>query len=171
MKKIAVILSFFAALAVNGLAQNKLTETKNVAELNAVLTSFMKSIRNKDMETFYSLFHEEPVVWIGVYKVNSHRNRLQKDNNIKDYKSGSYQNFFQNIRDNKIEERYYNLEIAEDGYIASLTFDYSFWRDGKKGNWGKESWGLIKTNGQWKITSVIYSIELERVTKEPKRAN
>jgi hypothetical protein len=39
----------------------------------------------------------------------------------------------------------------------------------QKENWGKESWGLVKIKNQWKITSVIFSMDYEKINPEPKR--
>ncbi|WP_411897464.1 hypothetical protein [Elizabethkingia occulta] len=36
------------------------------AEINKVVQQFKESIIKKDSVTFYSLFHENPVVWIGL---------------------------------------------------------------------------------------------------------
>lgn len=154
----------------SGIAQNSKAESENTAQLKNVLKTFMECLVNKDSEKFYTLFHEEPVVWIGIYKEKSQQRRVEQNSNVKDYKSGSYKNFYQSLSGKAVEEKFYNVVIEEDGYMASITFDYSFWVNGKKGNWGKESWGLIKTEGKWKITSVIYSIELETVVKEPQRS-
>ena len=53
--------------------------------------------------------------------------------------------------------------------MGSVTFDYSFWENNEKINWGKESWGLIKINGHWKIIGVIFSLEFENIIQEPKK--
>jgi hypothetical protein len=45
--------------------------------------------------------------------------------------------------------------------------DYSFWADNKMTNWGNKYLGLIKRDGKWKITSVIYSLELIEYLKQP----
>ncbi|HPI54170.1 MAG TPA: hypothetical protein PLU10_05720, partial [Chitinophagaceae bacterium] len=62
-------------------------------------------------------------------------------------------------------------QILKDDVLATVIFDYSFWHDNKKLNWGKETWSLIKANGQWKITNVIFSLEMENVLKEPSNKN
>lgn len=173
MKKTAIILLFLACLSVNALAQTAKTESNGKAELRAVLDAFMESVKTKNVEKFYSLFHEEPIVWVGVYKDKTQQSRILKDSTVKNqnFKSDGYKTFIQNIANSKseVEEKFYNIAIEEDGYAASITFDYSFWANGTKRNWGKESWGLIKANNQWKITSVIYSIEFEGIEKEPQR--
>ncbi len=170
MKKIAIVFLLSIYFANSGIAQTIKIDSNNETELRFVLTTFMECLIKKDAERFYRLFNEDPVVWVGVYKEKSQQRRVQKNSDVKkDYKIGDYKSFYKSIFDNNVEEKFYNIVIEEDGYVASITFDYSFWANGKKGNWGKESWGLIKTNGQWKITSVIYSIENESVDKEPLR--
>ncbi|WP_300685034.1 hypothetical protein [Chryseobacterium sp.] len=57
------------------------------------------------------------------------------------------------------EEIFRNISIENNDVIASVIFDYSFLSNRKASNWGKEFWHLAKINGQWKIISVIYSLE------------
>ncbi|REC62886.1 hypothetical protein DRF65_08680 [Chryseobacterium pennae] len=61
------------------------------------------------------------------------------------------------------------MNIDTDGSIASVAFNFSFWAGGKKGLWGKESWGLVKIKNEWKITSVIFSMENENISPEPQK--
>ena len=56
------------------------------------------------------------------------------------------------------EETFSDIRIDTDGEIASVTFDYTFLANGKKTNWGREAWQLIRTEDGWKIFSVIYTI-------------
>jgi hypothetical protein len=129
----------------------------------------MECLVKKDSAKFYNLFCKENIVWIGVMKQKSFTHALKNDSNAVDHFSDSYKVFYRNFYKNEIEEKFNNVQISEDGYIASVIFDYSFWFKNKKINWGKESWGLIKTNGHWKITSVLFSIEYEAINSEPKR--
>ena len=55
----------------------------------------------------------------------------------------------------------------EDGNVASANFDYSFWYKGKMLNWGKEIWTLVKINGVWKITTVIFSMDMTEYYHQP----
>lgn len=171
MKKTATIFVCLIVFVVNAFGQTEKNESKDKPELRAILDTFMNCVKKRDVDKFYSLFHSDPVVWIGVYKEKSQQKRIQKNAALKNknFDSDDYKTFYQNISDENVEEKFYNIVTVEDGSIASITFDYSFWAEGKRTNWGKESWGLIKTNGQWKITSVIYSVEFESVEKEPQR--
>ncbi len=110
----------------------------------------------------YNLFHKGPVTWVGVYKKETYKELLKRDGTIKNYEVSDYKTWFRGITTPPIRrEDFRNIHLVEDGSIASVTFDYSFWRENKKRNWGKEFWQLIKENEEWKIASVIFSIELE----------
>lgn len=140
----------------------------NKQEIQKVLHAFMESLVKKDSTKFYSLFHTDPVVWVGVEHQKTFAESLKKDSTAKDTFKANYKSFYRYFFTKEIEEKFYNIQILENGYIATVMFDYSFWNKGKKSNYGKESWALIKTNGRWKITSVIFSTEDEIVNPEPK---
>jgi hypothetical protein len=131
-------------------------------KIQSILSEFMHYIETKDSVRMYQLFHKGPVTWIGVYKDTSQKEWLKKDSSAVNYKIADYKTWFRNVcKPEPRKELFRNIEIVEDGSIASVTFDYSFWVNNKKGNWGKEFWHLINENGTWKIVSVIFSIELE----------
>lgn len=145
-------------------------ETNDEKEIKQILNVFMESIVKKDSIRFYNLFHSEPIVWIGVFKDRTQESRLKKDSLQKNYFASTYQEFYRIISDSgTYEEKFYNVDINEDGSIGAVTFDYSFWKDKIKKNWGKESWGLVKINGKWKITSVLFSLEYEKIKPEPQK--
>lgn len=164
MRKVIIFL-FFIHISNLVFCQNN----ENIKEIKQVLSTFMECLVKKDSVKFFYLFHKDPVTWVGVTQQMSFADELKKDSNAKDNFSDSYKEFYRNFYKSEIEEKFYNVQIVEDGYIASVIFDYSFWYKNKKLNWGKESWGLIKTNGQWKITSVIFSIEYEAINPKPKK--
>ncbi len=165
------LLAFYLVFALQASflhAQPKAGDAKK--EITKVMHDFMRAIIDKDSATFYSLFHTEPIAWVGSYKDKTQANRLQKNSKAKSYFTDDYKSFIRGIIGDKesSEEKFYNVNIVCDESIAGLSFDYSFWFDGKKSNWGKESWGLIKVDGKWKITSVLFSMEFENVNPEPK---
>lgn len=136
-------------------------------KINGVLNEFMQNIETKDSTKMYKLFHKGPVTWIGVYKATSHKELLKQNGTEKNYEISDYKTWFRRIATPPIRrEDFSNIEIIEDGSVASVTFDYSFWRNNIKNNWGKEFWHLINENGDWKIASVIFSIELEKYKPE-----
>jgi hypothetical protein len=153
------------------LTQTSYSQTKNnndKKEIHKVLNTFMECLVKKDSTKFYNLFHSDPVVWVGVTQQKTFTKELNKDSTAKDNFKDNYKSFYRYFYNKEIEEKFYNVQILDNGYIASVIFDYSFWGKGKKTNWGKESWAMIKTNGQWKITSVVFSTEDETIMPEPK---
>ncbi|PIG97519.1 hypothetical protein CS542_07045 [Pedobacter sp. IW39] len=50
------------------------------------------------------------------------------------------------------EDKFDNIKIIEDGTVASVTMDYSFWANDKMTNWVVNILTLIKRDGKWKIT-------------------
>ena len=148
------------------------SQAKPVAEEKEILSvmhDFMKAVRDKDSVAFYNLFHVDPVAWVGTYKAKTQAARLQKNTKAVSYFTDDYKSFIRGIINDKesCEEKFYNVKVVCDESIASLSFDYSFWFGGKKSNWGKESWGLLKANGAWKITSVLFSLDFENLNSEP----
>ncbi|GAA0556956.1 hypothetical protein [Chitinophaga japonensis] len=170
MKKIFLTIGI-CFLVFNALhAQDKSELDKDKIALNEVLNTFMNSLKTKDSVSLYNLFYQGNVTWVGVYKEKTQRRRLEKDSSALDYKVADYKTWFRSTTKGSIkEEKFYNVNIDTDGAIASVTFDFSFWAGGKKGLWGKESWGLVKINKEWKITSVIFSMEQENISPEPER--
>jgi hypothetical protein len=60
-----------------------------------------------------------------------------------------------------MEEKFSNVQIATDGAVASVYFDFVFLSDGKPQNRGSETWQLINTGSGWKINALVYSINLD----------
>lgn len=158
-----ILLSFHSASAQE--------TSKDKEEIHQILKSFMQCIIKKDSAAFSNLFFEGNVNWIGVTKERSQARKLQvKPTITTNYFTDTYTSFIRSIiRDIKSEEKFENIVIQNDDAIASVTFDYSFWSEDSMTNWGKEYWQLVKINGKWKISSVIFSIELSKYY--PKKGN
>jgi hypothetical protein len=156
---ITILLLFFS---LNFISAQQTSKDKQ--EIHQLLNSFMQSIIKKDSVTFNSLFFEGNVNWIGVIKEKSQAKTIEDNPSIvKNYFTSTYTSFIQSIlRDKKSEERFENIVIQNDDAIASVTFDYSFWSEDSMTNWGNEYWQLVKINGKWKISSVLFSIEISK---------
>ncbi|WP_149205874.1 nuclear transport factor 2 family protein [Flavobacterium johnsoniae] len=160
MKTAITILLLFVSLNFISAQQT----SKDKEEIHQLLNSFMQSIVKKDSVTFNSLFFKGNVNWIGVIKEKSQAKTIEDNPSIvKNYFTSTYTSFIQSIlRDKKSEEKFENIVIQNDDAIASVTFDYSFWSEDSMTNWGNEYWQLVKINGQWKISSVLFSIEISK---------
>jgi ketosteroid isomerase-like protein len=58
----------------------------------------------------------------------------------------------------KLEERFRNIEIRQDGPLGLVTFNYDFVINDKVHHSGVEVWQVCKIDGQWKILSVAWTI-------------
>jgi len=59
----------------------------------------------------------------------------------------------------KLEERFRNIEIRQDGPLGLVTLNYDFVVNDKVTNSGVEHWQVCKVDGQWKILSVAWTID------------
>jgi len=159
MRKISLSLLFICQIG--------FSQTNNKKELTKVLDTFMRSIVKSDSIAFYDLFIDKTVNWIGIYKDKSQQKRIEDDPKSEVYFADDYKAFFRSVKGGNSEEKFDNIQIIEDGNLASITFDYSFWYKQKMFNWGKEFWHLIKIDGKWKITSVVFSMELTKYLPQP----
>jgi hypothetical protein len=57
----------------------------------------------------------------------------------------------------KLEEKFQNIEIRQDGPLGLATFNYDFVINDKVTNSGIEHWQVCKIDGQWKILSVTWT--------------
>jgi len=58
----------------------------------------------------------------------------------------------------KLEEKFRNVEIRQDGVLGLVTFNYDFVINDKVHHSGVEHWQVCKIDGQWKILSVTWTI-------------
>lgn len=140
-------------------------------QITQIINKYSESVIKKDSVAFYSLFNEGTVTWCAAIKDNSQAREIE-EKGLKEagdsYFSGSYKGFLRSLfRYQSTEDKFDNIKIIEDGTVASVTMDYSFWADNRMTNWGGKYLTLIKRNGKWKITSVIYSLELTAYYKQP----
>jgi hypothetical protein len=139
---------------------------KSINAIDTVIEQFRVAIIKKDKPTYMSLFFSdkpEDIGWQFVSEdVRLEKIRKDKPNAIKARKIPS--NNFLSLIDEAVsttesrEETISNVKIDTDGEIASVGFDYVFLANGKKTNWGKEYWQMVRVESGWKIFSVVYTI-------------
>ena len=146
-------------------------KTNNKKEIYTIINQYSKSVIKRDSLVFYDLFNEGTVIWCGAIKDRSQNKEIEIkgiEKSGSNYFSGSYKGFLRSLFSHQsTEDKFDNIHIIEDGTVASVTMDYSFWADSKMTNWGEKYLTLIKRDGKWKITSVIYSLELTSYFEQP----
>ena len=147
------------------------TAVDNKKEINNLINKYIKSVIDRDSVAFYNLFNDGVVTWCAALKDRSQAKEIEKKGEAKagsNYFSGTYKGFFRSLFKFKTtEDKFDNIKIIEDGTVASVTMDYSFWGNDKMTNWGNKYLALIKRDGQWKITGVIFSLELTEYFEQP----
>jgi len=58
----------------------------------------------------------------------------------------------------KLEEKFQNIEIRQDGPLGLVAFNYDFVINDKVHHSGLEVWQVCKIDGQWKILSLVWTI-------------
>jgi hypothetical protein len=58
----------------------------------------------------------------------------------------------------KLDEKFRNIEIRQDGDLGLVTFNYDFVINDKVHHSGLEHWQVCKIDGQWKILSVTWTV-------------
>ena len=146
-------------------------KTNDKKEIYAIINTYISSVIERDSVAFYDLFNHGTVTWCAAVKDKSQAKEIEANSaaNIRNsYFEGSYKDFFRGLyRYHSTEDKFDNITIIEDGTVASVTMDYSFWADNKMTNWGGKYLTLIKRDGKWKISSVIYSLELAAYYQQP----
>jgi hypothetical protein len=166
-------LLFFALLTgCQSIAVNTRDRIGDTKAIEHVVESFARALREKDKALYMSLFFSDKAEEIGWQYVSEDVRlayiRQSKPDAIKARRIPS--NNFIGLIDEAVattetrEEKFSNIHIDTDGEIASVSFDYEFYAAGKKTNWGKEMWQLVRTEAGWKIFSVVYTIRDEKST-------
>jgi hypothetical protein len=150
---------------------NAQQKNDNKKEINALINKYSESVIKKDSITFYTLFNNGNVTWCAALMDKSQNKEIEtkgKEKAGSNYFSGSYKDFMRGLfRYESTEDKFDNIHIIEDGTVAAVTMDYSFWANKKMTNWGGKYLTLIKRDGKWIITSVIYSLELTSYFEQP----
>ncbi len=156
---VAALLFFYCSLAsANGRAEDN-------AQIRSVIEDFRTAIINKDREKFLGLFLHENVTWQAVMSDSRLEKERQEDPAAQKAVFDPIQTpktFIDGIaKDPKVnEETFSNILIDSDGDTSSVAFDFSYMRDGRITNVGREYWLLVRTEMGWKIVAVTYSRNL-----------
>ena len=154
---LAAALSLFASTT--ALAGPRVDED---AGIRALIEDFRTAIIEKDRQKFLGLFLDGPVAWQSVSSDASLAQARQEDPaaqkaafDPKQTPAGFIEMIARDAKAN--EETFVNVAIDSDGDAASVAFDFSYVRDGRTINVGREYWLLVRSNAGWKIVAVTWS--------------
>lgn len=168
----AALLFVLLALAVRP-AMAARNDDRDVAAIRQVVEAFRTSIIDKDKARFTALFFSDDPQRVTWQFVNDDA-RLARLRAVKpdakkarDIPQSNYLSFIDSIvtSTQASEEAFSDVRIDTDGEVASVGFDYAYLEDGRQTNRGRELWQLVRTEGGWKIISVVWSM------RDPERAS
>jgi ketosteroid isomerase-like protein len=129
-------------------------------QIEQLVGHFQQYVIAKDGKALSALFLPADNSWLTVLSEETYAEVLKKRPDARRTRASTYQQFADYVSASKepIEEKFSNVQIATNGSIASVYFDFDFIDNGRVANRGSESWHLVRTEDGWKISSMIYSV-------------
>ena len=130
--------------------------------IHAVIEDFRSAIVEKDKAKFLDLFLHDGATWQAVTSDERLAQARSREPGVAKaaFDPGQGPEAFIDgiVRDPKRnEETFANVSIDTDGDAASVGFDFTYVRDGRVTNAGREFWLLVRTDAGWKIAAVVFS--------------
>jgi ketosteroid isomerase-like protein len=165
MNKKKEVVVFIALLTFGGqaLAQGQEIEFKSNADdltkIRSVLEEFRQDVIHKDAYALTKLMLNPNVLFHSIDNqeaVDSARKYNARFDGIGPSALDGFAKFLSTSKD-KLEEKFHNIEIRQDGDLGLVTFNYDFVINDIVTNSGVEHWEVRKIDGQWKILSVTWT--------------
>ena len=132
----------------------------DLKKISGVLEEFRQDIIHKDGDALTKLMLNPDVLFHHVNKqeeVDSARKPNAQFDGIGPSQLDGFVKFLATSKD-KLEEKFQNIEIRQDGPLGLVAFNYDFVINDKVHHSGLEVWQVCKIDGQWKILSVVWTI-------------
>jgi hypothetical protein len=131
----------------------------DLAKIRGVLEEFRQDIIHKDGYAITKLVLNPNVLFHHTNtqeEIDSARKLNAQFDGIGPSQLDGFVEFLATSKD-KLEEKFQNIEIRQDGPLGLATFNYDFVINDKVTNSGVEHWQVSKIDGQWKILSVTWT--------------
>jgi hypothetical protein len=164
MNKTTVIV--FVALILCGVASRASAQepkfnsnTAHLMKIRGVVEEFRQDIIRKDGYAITKLLLNSDVLFHHTNtqeEIDKARKLNAQFDGIGSSELDGFVEFLATSKD-KLEEKFQNIEIRQDGPLGLVTLNYDFAENDKVTNSGIEHWQLCKIDGQWKILSVAWT--------------
>ena len=159
---VAFIVLLACALAGQALAQGPeyKSNADDLAKIRSVLEEFRQDIIHKDGYAITRLILNPDVLFHHINnqeEVDSARKYNAQFDGVGPCQLDGFVKLLATSKD-KLEEKFYNIEIRQDGDLGLVTFNYDFVINDKVHHSGVEHLQMCKIDGQWKILSVTWTI-------------
>jgi ketosteroid isomerase-like protein len=131
----------------------------DLAKIRGVLEEFRQDIIHKDANTLTKLMLNPNILFNSIDNqkdIDSARKSNAQFDGIGPSRLDGFAKFLSTSKD-KLEEKFHNIEIRQDGDLGLVTFNYDFVINDKVTNSGVEHWQVRKIDGEWKILSVTWT--------------
>ena len=131
----------------------------DLTKIRGVLEEFRQDIIHKDAYALTKLMLNPNILFHSIDNreaVDSARKYNAQFDGIGPSALDGFAKFLSTSKD-KLEEKFHNIEIHQDGDLGLATFNYDFLVNDKVTNFGVEHWILYKIDGQWKILSLVWT--------------
>jgi hypothetical protein len=126
-----------------------------------VVAKFQEAIKTKNSKELSTLVLNDNILFTRLSDAKEKQKINEtSDVNFDGIRYGGFGSLSQFLSTSKesVEERFYNVNIMQDGSVAWVMFDYQFLLAGKATNHGVETWQMFKPDGdKWRILSVVWS--------------
>jgi hypothetical protein len=163
-KKAGIVFIVTCVLAGQALAQGQEIKFKSNADdltkIRSVLEEFRQDIIHKDGYALTKLVLNPDVLFHHINnqeEVDGARKQNAQFDGVGPSQLDGFVKLLATSKD-KLEEKFHNIEIRQDGDLGLVTFNYDFVINDKVHHSGLEVWQLCKIDGQWKILSVTWTI-------------
>jgi hypothetical protein len=159
--RVAFIALLTCALAGQALAQGPKFKSNadDLAKIGSVVEEFRTDIIHKDGYALTKLMLNPDVLFHHINnqeEVDSARKQSAQFDGLGPSQLDGFVKFLATSKD-KLEEKFHNVEVRQDGDLGLVTFNYDFVINDKVTNSGVEHWQVCKIDGQWKILSVTWT--------------
>jgi ketosteroid isomerase-like protein len=168
MRKILMMVSLAACLfghassrAEETYVSRRVTSPDDSKAILQIVTKFEDAIKTKDTKALSTLVLNDNILFTAVMDGKKKQEiNESSDVNFDGVRYGGYSRFAQLLASIKetVEEKFFNVNVTQDGPVAWVIMDYQTLRAGTVSNHGLETWQMFKPDGKtWKILSVVWS--------------
>jgi hypothetical protein len=154
-----LICGFVSHAAAKGPEPKFISNADDLMRIRGVLEEFRQDIIRKDGHGITKLLLNPSVLFHHTNtqaEIDSARKPNAQFDGIGPSELDGFLEFLGTSKD-KLEEKFHNIEIRQDGPLGLATFNYDFVINEKVTNSGIEHWQVCKIDGQWKILSVTWT--------------
>ncbi len=131
----------------------------DLAKIRSVLEEYRQDIVRKDGYAITKLVLNGNILCHHINTQEEIDNARKRDAQFDGIDPSQLYEFLEHLAasKDKLDEKYQNIEIRQDGPLGLATFNYDFIINDKIRNSGIEHWQLCKVDGQWKILSITWT--------------